>query len=71
MFKSRFIRDAGGLVIGRIDEDDHNFRGYDGGGNLVGRHDRSSDQTHDASGQVVSISGDTLTALIFGRKQRR
>ena len=59
------------MTVGRVDEDDHNSRGYDGGGNLVGRYDRSSDQTHDASGNVVSLSGDTLTALIFGKKRKR
>ena len=37
MFKSRFIRNAGGLVVGRIDEDDLGSRGYDGGGTFVGR----------------------------------
>jgi hypothetical protein len=71
MFKSRFIRDAGGNIVGRVDEDDHNSRGFDGGGNFVGRYDRSSDQTYDASGNVVSLSGNTLTALIFGKKRKR
>ncbi len=36
MFKSRFIRNAGSLVAGRIDEDDHGSRAYDAGGTFVG-----------------------------------
>ncbi len=71
MFKSRFIRGASGLVVGRIDEDDHGSRAYDAGGTFVGRYNRFSDQTYDKSGGVVTLSGDALTALIFGRKGKR
>jgi hypothetical protein len=68
MFKSRFIRNAGGLVAGRIDEDDHGSRAYDAGGTFVGRYNRFSDRTVDSRGQVFKLSGDVLTALIFGKK---
>jgi hypothetical protein len=71
MFKSRFIRNAGGLVAGRIDEDDHGSRAYDAGGTFVGRYNRSSDQTFDNRGQVFTLGGDALTALIFEKKRRR
>jgi hypothetical protein len=71
MFKSRFIRNAGGLVAGRIDEDDHGSRAYDAGGTFVGRYNRFSDQTFDNRGQVFTLSGDALTALIFGKKSKR
>jgi hypothetical protein len=70
MFKSRFIRNAGGLVAGRIDEDDHGSRAYDAGGTFVGRYNLS-DQTFDNRGQVFTLSGDALTALIFGKKSKR
>ena len=71
MFKSRFIRGASGLVIGRIDEDDHGSRAYDAGGTFVGRYNRFSDQTSDRGGRVVTLSGDTLSALMFGKKRKR
>jgi hypothetical protein len=71
MFKSRFIRNAGGLVAGRIDEDDHGSRAYDAGGTIVGRYNRSSYQTFDNRGQVFTLSGDALTVLIFGKKSKR
>lgn len=71
MFKSRFIRSAGGLVAGRIDEDDHGSRAYDAAGTFVGRYNRSSDQTYDNSGRVYTLSGDALTVLIFGKKRGR
>lgn len=31
MFESRFIRGSDGLIVGRIDEDDHGSRAYDAG----------------------------------------
>ncbi len=71
MFKSRFIRDAGGLVAGRIDEDDHGSRAYDAGGTFVGRYNRFSDQTFDNSGRVFTLSGNSLTALMFEKKRKR
>jgi hypothetical protein len=71
MFKSRFIRNAGGLAAGRIDEDHHGSRAYDAGGTFVGRYNRSSDQTFDNRGQVFTLGGDALTALIFGKKGKR
>jgi hypothetical protein len=71
MFKSRFIRGANGLAVGRIDEDDHGSRAYDAGGKYVGRYNRFSDQTTDKSGRVVTLSGDVLAALIFGKKRKR
>jgi hypothetical protein len=71
MFKSRFIRNSGGLVAGRIDEDDHGSRAYDAGGTFVGRYNRFSDQTFDNSGRVFTLSGDALTALIFGKSGKR
>jgi len=71
MFKSRFIRDARGLVAGRIDEDDHGARAYDTRGAFVGRYNRFSDQTSDNRGRVFTLSGDALTALIFGKKRQR
>ena len=71
MFKSRFIRNAGGLVAGRIDEDDHGSRAYDAGGTFVGRYNRFSDQTSHNRGQVFALSGDALTALIFGKKRKQ
>ena len=71
MFKSRFIRNASGLVAGRIDEDDHGSRGYDARGMFVGRYNRFSDQTFDNSGRVFTLSADALTALIFEKKSKR
>ena len=71
MFKSRFIRNANGSVAGRIDEDDHGLRGYDARGSFVGRYNRFSDQTSDNSGRVFALSGDALTALIFGKMPKR
>lgn len=71
MFKSRFIRNANGSVAGRIDEDDHGSRAYDARGTFVGRYNRVSDQTSDNSGRVFTLSGDALTALIFGKKRTR
>jgi hypothetical protein len=70
MFKSRFIRGASGLLAGRIDEDDHGSRGYDAGGTFVGRYNRFSDRTFDNNGRVFTLSGDALTALIFGEKRK-
>lgn len=71
MFKSRFIRNASGLVAGRIDEDDHGSRAYDAGGTFVGRYNRFSDQTSDNNGRIFTASGDALTALIFGKQRKR
>lgn len=71
MFKSRFIRNASGSVAGRIDEDDHGSRGYDAKGTFVGQYNRFSDQTFDKSGRVFTLSGDALTALIFGQKRKQ
>ncbi len=71
MFKSRFIRNASGLVAGRIDEDDHGSRAYDAGGTFVGRYNRFSDQTSDSNGRIFTASGDALTALIFGKQRKR
>ncbi len=71
MFKSRLVRDASGLVTGRIDEDDHGSRAYDARGTFVGRYNRFSDHTFDNSGRVFTLSGDGLTALIFGKKRKR
>ena len=71
MFKSRFIRNASGLVAGRVDEDDHGSRAYDAGGAFVGRYNRFSDQSYDNSGRVFTLSGDALTALILGKKRNR
>jgi hypothetical protein len=69
MFKSKFIRGRDGLVVGRIDEDDHNSRAYDAGGNYVGRYDRDTDHTHDSCGRVVTLTGDALASLILRRKR--
>jgi hypothetical protein len=71
MFKSRFVRGASGLVIGRIDEDDHGARAYDARGTFVGRYNRFPDQTFDNSGRVFTLTGDALTALIFGGKRKQ
>jgi hypothetical protein len=71
MFQNRFIRGASGLVVGRIDEDDHGSRAYDASGTFVGRYNRSSDQTSDKSERVVTLSGDALTVLIFAKKRKR
>lgn len=71
MFKSRCIRGASGHVVGRIDEDDQGSRAYDAGGTFVGRYNGSSDQTSDKSGRVVTLSGDALSALIFGKNRNR
>ena len=71
MFKSRFIRNASGLVAGRIDEDDHGSRAYDARGAFVGRYNRFSDQTSDNGGRIFTLSGDALTALIFGKRRKR
>ena len=57
-------------MVGRIDEDDYGSRGYDGGGTFVGRYNRFSDQTSDNGARVVALSGDALTALIFGKKRK-
>lgn len=69
MFKSRFIRDAHGSLVGRIDDQDQGSRAFDAHGNYVGRYDRKVNHTYDNTGRVVTISGDTLTSLIFGRKR--
>jgi hypothetical protein len=58
------------LFAGRIDEDDHGSRAYDARGTFVGRYNRFSDQTYDNSGRVFALSGDALTALIFGKKRK-
>jgi hypothetical protein len=71
MFRSRFVRGSSGLVVGRIDEDDHGSRAYDAGGAFVGRYNRSLDQTYDRGGRVVTLSGDALTTLIYGKKRKR
>lgn len=68
MSKSHFIKDNRGLTIGRIDEDEHSRRAYDGRGLFVGRYDRKNDHTYDNRGMVVSTAGDILSSLIFGRK---
>jgi hypothetical protein len=46
-------------------------RAYDAGGTFVGRYNRFSNQTYDNSGRVFTLSGDALTALIFGKKRNR
>lgn len=69
MSKSKFIRDARGSLIGRIDDDDHGSRAYDARGSYIGRYDRKVNHTYDNTGRVVTISGDALTSLIFGRKR--
>jgi hypothetical protein len=69
MSKSRFIRDAHGSVIGRIDDHDNGSRAYDARGSYVGRDDRNVNHTHDNTGRVVTVSGDALASLIFGRKR--
>jgi len=69
MFESRFIRGSDGLIVGRIDEDDHGSSAYDAGGNYVGRYDRYTDHNHDSGGRVKTIAGDALASLIFRRKR--
>lgn len=69
MFKSKFIRDNRGSLVGRIDEDDFGARGYDSRGSYVGRYDRHFDHTYDSMGRAVTITGDALASPIFGRKR--
>ena len=69
MFKSRFIRDSRGSLVGRIDDDDHGSRAFDARGSYVGRYDRKFDHTYDNAGGLVTISGDALSSLFFGRKR--
>ena len=69
MFKSRFIRDSRGSLVGTIDDDDHGSRAFDARGSYVGRYDLKFDHTYDNTGRLVTISGDALSSLIFGRKR--
>jgi hypothetical protein len=69
MFKSRFIRDSRGSMVGRMVEDNSGSRAYDVRGSYVGRYDRKFDHTCDNAGRLITISGDALPAPLFGRRR--
>jgi YD repeat-containing protein len=63
----QIIRDPSGRTIGRIAESNTEKVAYDASGCRVGRYDKRTNRTYDASGRMVSSAGDVLSSLL-GKK---
>ncbi len=59
----QYLRDRSNLLLGSIEETANDRTGYDARNFRVGRYDKRSNKTFDASNRLVG-SGDQLSALI-------
>jgi hypothetical protein len=59
----QYLRDRSNLLLGSIEETANERVGYDARNLRVGRYDKRSNKTFDASNRLVG-SGDQLSAMI-------
>jgi hypothetical protein len=59
----QYLRDRSNLLLGSIEETANDRTGYDAHNRRVGRYDKRSNKTFDASNRLVG-SGDQLSSLI-------
>ena len=59
----QYLRDRSNLLLGSIEETANDRTGYDAQNLRVGRYDKRSNKTYDASNRLVG-SGDQLSSMI-------
>jgi hypothetical protein len=63
------VKNRSGQLLGWTREDKGTEYAYDRRGTLLGWYNKKTDHTHDASGRLLTTSGNATSGLIFGHDE--